>query len=127
MALESSFGWRGVCVEASDPHFAALELSRPNCYNAHACLASIPNQTVDFALDHAVLINGGKEYAVGACILCLMFLVRSNDSAKLTAPPPEGCGLSASDASKLEARCIAVVEKRNASSGPATSPRSTTT
>lgn len=82
MALESSFGWRGVCVEASDPHFAALELSRPNCYNAHACLASIPNQTVDFALDHAVLINGGKEYALGvvfsAC--CVLFVTMTQPS-----------------------------------------------
>jgi len=60
MALEAHFGWRGVCVEASDPHFAALQLSRPQCFNAHACLASVPNQTVDFALDHAVLIDNGK-------------------------------------------------------------------
>jgi hypothetical protein len=66
LALERDLGWRGVCVEASDPHFAALVLSRPTCRCAHACLSGVANATVAFALDHTVLVDGGAKSARAA-------------------------------------------------------------
>ena len=64
LALEKYFNFTGLCIEASDPHFSALVLSRPHCTNVHACLSGRANETVSFAVDTNVLVGSdGRAFS----------------------------------------------------------------
>lgn len=62
-ALEKHFAWSGICVEASDAPFQALELSRPLCVNVNACLSNSSGASVSFAVDTSILMQDERAFS----------------------------------------------------------------